>query len=312
MGPAKVRALVTPPRCNENSGGIMGELRFVRFETLDGLRLNGMLADARSDITTIHIHGRGGNFYENSFLRKMYEEYPRRGINLLSFNNRGHSSYVEAHLNGNVAYIGSAIEQFEDCLLDLEAACTFARSFSSGIVLQGHSLGCEKVMYYGLHSDDALPLILLSPSDGYRLQTVYRYPESVEEQVSRLRSTYQLGGLEFLPEEEYGIRNRDLYYHVPITARALVSLLTGPAFRVLRRGYPLGEPLQNKCFVYLGGLDALQVDGAEAMVEVLRERFVNPDVELYPQGDHHLRGAMPDVLNSLSQWILRTVRTSDG
>lgn len=289
----------------------MGELRFIRFEAADGLRLNGMLADADSDITVIHVHGRGGNFYENSFLRRMYDEYPRQGINLLAFNNRGHSSYVEAYMNGRVIYVGSAIEKFEDSLLDLDAACAFARTFSSKIVLQGHSLGCEKVMYYGGNRDGLIPLILLSPSDGYRLQTVYRYPESVEDQICRLQAADRLAGLEFMPESEYGIRNHDLYYHVPITAQALVSLMTGPAFRLFRRGYSLGEPLQNRCFVYLGALDALQVDGADAMAALVRERFVRPHVELYPQGDHQLRGAMPDVLHSLSKWILGLHGASD-
>lgn len=290
----------------------MGELRFIRFEAADGLRLNGMLADADSDITVIHVHGRGGNFYENSFLRRMYDEYPRQGINLLAFNNRGHSSYVEAYMNGRVIYVGSAIEKFEDSLLDLDAACAFARTFSSKIVLQGHSLGCEKVMYYGWNRGGLIPLILLSPSDGYRLQTVYRYPESVEDQICRLQAADRLAGLEFVPESEYGIRNRDLYYHVPITAQALVNLMTGPAFRLFRRGYSLGDPLQNRCFVYLGALDALQVDGADAMAALVRERFVHPHVELYPQGDHQLRGAMPDVLHSLSKWILGLHGASDA
>jgi hypothetical protein len=172
--------------------------------------------------------------------------------------------------------------------------------------LQGHSLGCEKVMYYGQHRDASLPLILLSPSDGYRLQTIYRDPETVEDQISRLRSSYSLQGLEILPPEEYGIQGPGLYYDVPITAKALVSLLTGPAFQVLRRGYHWEHPLTNKCYTYLGGRDSLQIDGVEAMRDVVLERFADAYVDIYPQGDHHLRGAMPEVLDAIVNWISRT------
>jgi pimeloyl-ACP methyl ester carboxylesterase len=279
-------------------------MQLVRFDTEDGLRLNGLLVSAGSDLTVIHVHGRGGNFYENSFLRRMYQEYPRFRINILAFNNRGHSSYVEAYRSGEVAYVGSAVEGFEESLLDLQAATAFARSIGSRIVLQGHSLGCEKVMYYGLNREHSLPLVMLSPSDGYRLQTVYRDPETVEGQILRLKSTYSLRGLEIVPPEEYGIRCGGLYYHVPITAQALVDLLTGPAFRLLRRGYQLDERLQNKCYAYLGDEDPLQIDGTQAMREVILERFIDAHVEIYPQGDHQLRGAMPEVLESIAEWII--------
>jgi len=283
-------------------------MEFIRFDTQDGIRLNGMLANAESDITVIHIHGRGGNFYENSFARRMYDVYPRMGVNFLAFNNRGHSSYVEAYRNGEVIYIGSSIEEFGESLLDLEAAVTFARSIAPTVILQGHSLGCEKVMYYGQERDPAIPLILLSPCDGYRLQTIYIDPETVEDQIVRLSSTYSLEGMELVPPEEYGIRCAGIYYHVPITAKALISLLTSPAFRLLRRGYPWDNPLINKCYTYLGCEDALQIDGAEAMRDVVLERFVDPNIQLYPHGDHQLRRAMPEVFDSIEEWISRVVR----
>jgi hypothetical protein len=283
-------------------------VQFVRFETEDGLRLNGLLANANSDVTVVHVHGRGGNFYENSFVRKMYDIYPRFGMNFLAFNNRGHSSYVEAYKHGQVVYVGSAIEEFDECLLDLEAATKFARSLGPNVVLQGHSLGCEKVMYYGQRRDNSLPLILLSPSDGYRLQTVYRSPETVEDQILRLQTTDSLQGLELLPPEEYGIRGDGVYYHVPITARALVSLLTGPAFRLLRRDCRLDYQFENRCYAYLGCKDGLQIDGAEVMRDILLGRFADVYVDLYPAGDHQLRGAMPEVFDCMMRWILRTVK----
>src|SRR5215213_1120117 len=148
-------------------------MRLVQFEASDGLRLNGILEDTGSDTTIIHVHGKSGNFYENKFVKVMLEAYPSGGFNFLSFNNRGHSSYVEAYQKGDIAYIGAAVERFEDCLLDLQAAEQFARTFSSRVVMQGHSFGCEKIMYYSQHINPTLDLVLLSPCDGYHLQNIY-------------------------------------------------------------------------------------------------------------------------------------------
>jgi Alpha/beta hydrolase of unknown function (DUF1057) len=262
-----------------------------------------MQVNASADTTVIHVHGRGGNFYENSFVRRMYEVYPENRLNFLAFNNRGHSSYVEAYKDEQVIYVGSAIEEFEECLLDLDAAVAYARTISPNVILQGHSLGCEKVMYYALKRDPTIPLIMLSPCDGYRLQVIYRYPETVEEQIARLKSDYSMESIDFVPPEEYGIRAGGIYYHVPITAKALVSLLESPAFRVLRRGYAWENPLANRCYVYLGGDDGFQVDGTVAMRDVVLERFTKPQVEIFERGDHQLRKVMPEVFDSIIRWI---------
>src|SRR6185295_14051483 len=197
-------------------------MRLVQFETKDGLRLNGILEDTGSDTTIVHIHGKVGNFYENKFVKIMLEAYPAAGYNFLSFNNRGHSSLVEAYKNSDVVYIGSAVEIFSECILDLEAAEKFARTLSPRVVLQGHSLGCEKMMYYSQQVNPSIELVLLSPCDGYRLQNVYIAPETVDEQLARLQTEYRLQGLEWLPPQEYGIRVAGKAYHVPIVAQALV------------------------------------------------------------------------------------------
>lgn len=279
-------------------------MRLIQFETGDGLRLNGILEDVGSDTTIVHIHGKSGNFYENKFVKIMLEAYPSAGFNFLSFNNRGHSSYVEAYKKGDIAYIGAAVETFEDCLLDLQAAEKFARTFSSRVVMQGHSFGCEKIMYYSRHVNPKLDLVLLSPCDGYHLQNIYIEPETVEEQLARLRRDYSLEGLEWLPPEEYGIRVSGKSYHVPIVARALVNLMSGPAFELLSLEKPWsGPPISSRSFVYLGGRDVLQVAGVEPMVKQLRARFKDARIAVFQNGDHHLAPIQHEVIESISSWL---------
>lgn len=285
-------------------------LRLVQFEAEDGLRLNGLLEEAGSDTTIVHLHGKGGNFYENKFIKTMFDVYPAAGLNFLTFNNRGHASLVEAYKKGVVTYIGSAVEEFSDCLLDIRAAEQFAKTLGPRVVLQGHSGGCEKIMYYAQHVDASLELVLLSPCDGYRLQTAYRAPETVEDQLARLRSTYRLQGMEWLPPEEYGIRVPGVSYYVPITAQSLVDLITGPYFELSRLDKPWNGPtIDNPSFVYLGGRDALQVAGVLEMARGLHERLGNVKVNLFPDCDHHLRPLQREVALSVTAWLLENARS---
>ena len=70
----------------------------------------GYLATAKDSIpaTVIHIHGSCGNFYENAFIATMARLYTARGVNFLSFNNRGHDCIAEAYQNGRLVYVLAA------------------------------------------------------------------------------------------------------------------------------------------------------------------------------------------------------------
>jgi hypothetical protein len=160
-------------------------------------------------------------------------------------------------------------------------------------------------MFFGLHRNPDLPLILLSPSDGYRLQRGYIAPEAVEAQLVRLKNDYDLTYAEWLPDEEYGIRGPGVDYHVPITARALVDLMEGPAFQLLRADLAVDWKIRNPCYVYLGAADALQLDGADAMVRLLRDRFGNHEVAVFSGGDHHLRPVTDEVIDNIAAWLHR-------
>jgi len=281
-------------------------MRLVQFETEDKLRLNGLLSNVGSRTTILHIHGKCGNFYENKFVKIMFGAYAAANLNFLSFNNRGTACYTEAYKGKDTVYIGTAVEEFTECILDIAAAIKFAESFSERVVLQGHSFGCEKVMYYAQQVNSGIELIVLSPSDGYRLQEAYIFPETVEEQLERLRSTYHLSGMEWLPAWEYGIRARDVEYHVPIVAWSLVGLITGPPFDLLRLGRPWGRPkISNRSFVYIGGEDALQLDGVEAMAEGIKERFLDPTLLVLREGRHDLRPSPAEVVCKIIHWLER-------
>lgn len=138
----------------------------VNVKTKDDLFLHGLLLN-KSKSVLISIHGTAGNFYEEDFI----ETLANLDISILSTNNRG-AGVLQAYPEG-----GAATEHFEDCLIDIDAWIEFAESKGyENIVLLGHSLGTEKIVYYmnkGKHKDKVKAVILLGFSDSYGTQKAY-------------------------------------------------------------------------------------------------------------------------------------------
>ena len=113
-------------------------------QTPDGLTLFGYLAEApKSHTLLINIHGTASGFYVEEFEQYFIESLPSFGISVLFTNNRG--NFVMESWQKT----GAAQEKFEDCLIDIDTWIEYARSLGyDQIILQGHSLGTEKVVYY--------------------------------------------------------------------------------------------------------------------------------------------------------------------
>lgn len=151
---------------------------FVWVTTEDGIDLYGLLSPEKCAGVVINIHGTASNFYEMDFVSYFTQAFDKIGYSFLSTNNRG--AYVlECYQKS-----GAAVEKFEDCLLDIDAWIEYA--FSKGfkeIVLSGHSLGTEKVVYYmkkGEHRDKIKGVILLAPADSYGTQEHFLKENNVD------------------------------------------------------------------------------------------------------------------------------------
>lgn len=114
--------------------------------------MEGLITNGRKKSIVIHLHGLEDNFHERPFLDMMAKKYQEVGFDFLPFDNRGHDFY-------------SQIEKFTDCILDIDAALEFVRQRGyKNIILQGHSTGCNKIIYYIQKRKKQLKgIILLSP-----------------------------------------------------------------------------------------------------------------------------------------------------
>lgn len=119
------------------------------FKTADNERLHGALftpTEGPSDLALIFVHGVAMNFYLPP-LFTFGQELAARGFHGFAINTRGHDWISRA---GNLAkFGGSAFENLEDCLPDLDGAVDYIKKRGyRRFILIGHSLGAIKSIIY--------------------------------------------------------------------------------------------------------------------------------------------------------------------
>ena len=265
----------------------------------------------------IHIHGSFGNFYQNKFIWYMSTIYCEKGIDFLSINTSSHDGLAEGYYGKNLKYVGGAVSNYNDSQLDIEATIEFVKSIGyNDIVLQGHSLGCDKVIEYVLNSQSCnLDIILLSPADSYAVQSDWISPETVSNQISRLTQpkkknngkdlVWGNANFDWLDSKEYGAHgsNEDWIYEIPITRNALLNILTGSAFQNLNINNNPKFYADINAIAYIGKNDGLLFCTPQDFADFLNDKFktFTPIIDIY--GDHDLIGVETDVINRIVKWI---------
>lgn len=164
----------------------------VRLKSIDGIEMVGILyePEEKSNTIVIHVHGLCGNFYENRFIDTLAKTYTNKGISFLTFNNRG-TNFISELLKGNeFEIIGGCNEKFIDCLLDIEGAINYVKEKGyKDIILEGHSYGCNKVIYYyNKKRDESIKkIVLLAPCDIP--QECIKYLSEEEYEIAKREST---------------------------------------------------------------------------------------------------------------------------
>ena len=142
----------------------------VRIMSIDEIEQPGILSTPKdsTDKIVIHVHGLNGNFYENRFLDTLAKSYTDKNYAFLTFNNRGRDFITELLKENDFTIIGGSLERFKDCILDIEGVINWVKEKGyKEIILEGHSYGCNKVLYYYNNKKDESikKIVLLAPCD---------------------------------------------------------------------------------------------------------------------------------------------------
>jgi len=144
--------------------------KIVRINSVDNIEQPGILYSptAHTNKIVIHVHGLNGNFYENRFIDALAKTYIDNNYAFLTFNNRGRDCIAELMVEDKFTIIGSCIERFKDCILDIDGVVEWAKTQGyKEIILEGHSYGCNKVLYYynKKNNSSIKKVVLLAPCD---------------------------------------------------------------------------------------------------------------------------------------------------
>lgn len=162
----------------------------VRINSIDEIEQPGILYSPNdgTDKIVIHVHGLNGNFYENRFLDILAKSYTEKNYAFLTFNNRGRDFITELLKGNKFTIIGGSLERFKDCILDIDGVVNWVKEKGyKEIILEGHSYGCNKVLYYYNHKKDnsIKKIVLLAPcdipSEGKKFLSAEEYKIAKEE-----------------------------------------------------------------------------------------------------------------------------------
>lgn len=149
-----------------------------QIKTRDGITLDGIYVPPKrkSKTALVWIHGLSSRFSSGqTLIKELSDLCKKNGIGYFKFNNRGHD--VVNRDGKDKKYLqGGGVEKFEECILDVSATISFARSLGyKKIILAGHSTGANKALYYVYQTQDrrVSGLMLLGPiSDIAAMQKV--------------------------------------------------------------------------------------------------------------------------------------------
>ena len=271
-----------------------------------GLVLDGIVfSPPNARLAIVHVHGSLGNFYQQPFIRVFANRLARHGVAILSFNLTAHDGVSEGYTpDQQMRYIGGSLSRFETCLDDLDALLCFAGSICPRVVLQGHSLGCDRVLFYAQRRATRIPLILLSPCDSHRLQEIWLASETISEQAARLSSESEDDEqVNLVPAAEYGLAGPDDWtYSIPISRDVLLSIITGPPFQILRVDSSAEIVSNAPAFVYMGTEDGIRGAPLNEMATHVRRLIPSARVYTVEHGGHSLNGCEEAVADSISEW----------
>ena len=283
-----------------------------RIIAKDGLGLQGILyePEQKTDTVLAHVHGMGGNFYENKFLDALAETLTDNGIAFCPFNNRGNGFITEfvKSVDDKKDYIriGNSFEKFEDSLIDIDAHIGFLEEQGyKNIHLSGHSLGAPKVAYFSSQPDRRKleSVIFISPSD--MLGLVREEKQRFEEDIKTAQEMISNGkGGEIMQKQVW-----DSY---PISANTYIDLFGDKSLAAIFNfhnkdlGFDVLSKIKIPIFTSMGGKDDVLVIPIEDIMKIIKEETNSSskvEHEIVGDAGHDYFGYEQDLANAILGWV---------
>ena len=279
----------------------------IRPNSTDGIQLPGLLytPDIPTNKIVIHIHGMSGNFYEDEFNDNLARVYTNNGYAFLPFNNRGMNYITEMHKGNEFVIKGSSYELFEDCVLDIEGIVNWAKERGyNHIVLEGHSYGCNKAVYYYTQKQDesVKMIVLLAPCD---------IPKEVENYTGKDYQTCINKAKELIENgKEEELIDFCVFVNGRISAKTFYTDLlynrTCDFFRYREREgkSPILNQIEIPVFIPFGDNDeCVLTQPIEDVIYYLQNNLKNCEIKVIKNADHAYTGKYDELEKGIDTYL---------
>lgn len=273
-----------------------------KITTKDKFILEGLFFNTNSkDVAMIFIHGFPGNFYKNINLIESLRDF---GYSLLSLNTRGHDILnIISRKDSGYKVIGSAKENFEDCIFDIDGAVKFLKEKGyKKIFLIGISSGADKVGFYLSKNKDSAIIggIFISPGSNISI-----IKNELGEDFCKLMNK----SLKYIREE----KGEELLFNskmdFPVSYKRFVSLYSEDSnenvfpFHDNNSNFPILLKIKKPIFVALGENDSFYND-PKSIIQLLNNKLSNKNNEfkIFKTG-HSFNGAEKEFVQEIKSWI---------
>lgn len=287
--------------------------------TADGLRLMGLHYAGQKSCVLL-IHGMSGNYIENYFGHVIGSTLQKQEIGFIYAHNRGYNHIndiatkpLKADNTYGTTRLGVTYELFEDCLVDIRAWIDEIKDIGyEGIILAGHSLGCNKVIYYlSQYQDSAITgVILLSPPDLIELIESNNYQPNHKELMKQAEKLIKQGkGRQLLPTLIWDWYNLSVQTYVSLFKR------DGPNDNLpiwqRKDRFEQLETIHQPILAIMGERDDIAIFGLENDLQTIKQKAINChqfDGFLLKNANHVYNNCETELATKISHWLKPIVR----
>lgn len=299
----------------------------VYFKSIDNLNLIGLLHrpeenEEKSNTVFISIHGITSNClkYRDDVLAKMLTG---EGISYFAFNNRGHDiiNTYDKLTDNEMHFYGSGAENIYDSYFDIKAAILEMKNHGyKNIILQGHSMGCTKVVYTYNELLNNNEKNILDNIKGIVLLSMVDIPEAIKKILNKDYKRV-ISYLELLRKRGKGDNLIILDKNMPpIKPNTILSYVEDNKkidfanFGDNRSSFKELNNIKEPIFMRWGNVNELIFQEAQELIEFMNQKIKNPnkDISYIKGANHNYTGKEEELGGQIILWYERKVKINEN
>ena len=291
-------------------------MEIIDFLATDGVKLNGILYNCKekSNEVILAVHGMTSNCFKERD-KVISENLNENGIDYFCFNNRGSelARYIKKDINGKEEKIiaGTSYEDVLEGYEDILGAIIKLKELGyENIYLQGHSLGCTKIVYTYNELVDEEEYDVLSNIKGVILLSLIDIPKAIKVYLGDKFSEYVSLAEEKEQEyKSYELMPKDAFIN-PISAKTFLRYVRDNK-DIDFAGYGKDNELEklNNIKIPLmmrwGNQNEMILQSADELVNIVTNIIENKnkDIDYIDGANHQYNGKEKELAEQIIEFI---------